>query len=129
MIMAPARELGWVEGRNLAIEYRWAEARTERCTAGLTRPTNLEAAPSYGRNGVGPSHRRSVPASMIMAPARELGWVEGRNLAIEYRWAEARTERCTAGLTRPTNLEAAPSYGRNGVWCSLSCELRMEHSP
>jgi putative ABC transport system substrate-binding protein len=23
-------ELGWIEGRNLAIEYRWAEARTER---------------------------------------------------------------------------------------------------
>ena len=65
----------------------------------------------------------------LLQRLRELGWVEGRNLAIEYRWAEARTERCTAGLTRPTNLEAAPSYGRNGVWCSLSCELRMEHSP
>jgi putative ABC transport system substrate-binding protein len=24
------RELGWIEGRNLAIEYRWAEARSER---------------------------------------------------------------------------------------------------
>jgi len=24
------RELGWVEGRNLAIEYRWAEGHTER---------------------------------------------------------------------------------------------------
>jgi putative ABC transport system substrate-binding protein len=26
------RELGWVEGRNVAIEYRWAEGRTERFT-------------------------------------------------------------------------------------------------
>jgi putative tryptophan/tyrosine transport system substrate-binding protein len=23
-------ELGWIEGRSLAIEYRWADARTER---------------------------------------------------------------------------------------------------
>jgi putative tryptophan/tyrosine transport system substrate-binding protein len=24
------RELGWIEGRTIAIEYRWAEGRTER---------------------------------------------------------------------------------------------------
>src|SRR6266480_2034921 len=24
------RELGWIEGRTVAIEYRWAEGRTER---------------------------------------------------------------------------------------------------
>ena len=24
------RELGWIEGRNIAIEYRWTETRSER---------------------------------------------------------------------------------------------------
>src|SRR5881396_3482868 len=24
------RELGWIDGRNIAIEYRWAEGRSER---------------------------------------------------------------------------------------------------
>jgi putative ABC transport system substrate-binding protein len=24
------RELGWIEGRTVAIEYRWAEGRSER---------------------------------------------------------------------------------------------------
>ena len=27
------RELGWIEGRTIAIEYRWAEGRTERAAA------------------------------------------------------------------------------------------------
>ena len=26
------RELGWIEGTNLAVEYRWAEAHSERFT-------------------------------------------------------------------------------------------------
>ena len=30
---------------------------------------------------------------------RELGWIEGRNLTIEYRWAEGHTERL-AGLAK-----------------------------
>jgi putative ABC transport system substrate-binding protein len=27
--MRRLRELGWIEGRNIAVEYRWAEGRTE----------------------------------------------------------------------------------------------------
>ena len=30
--MARLRELGWVEGRTVAIEYRWSEGRPERYT-------------------------------------------------------------------------------------------------
>src|SRR6201991_3556424 len=32
----------------------------------------------------------------FMQRLRELGWVEGRTVAIEYRWAEGRSERFAA---------------------------------
>src|SRR5215467_12076523 len=35
---------------------------------------------------------------------RELGWVDGRNVAIEYRWAEGRTERYTEIATEFVRL-------------------------
>jgi putative ABC transport system substrate-binding protein len=36
---------------------------------------------------------------------RELGWVEGRNVAIDYRWAEARPERYNEIAAEFANLE------------------------
>src|SRR4029077_13672019 len=32
-------------------------------------------------------------AAAFVAPIREIGWVEGRTIAIEYRWSEGRPER------------------------------------
>src|SRR5215475_6844809 len=32
-------------------------------------------------------------AAAFVARLRELGWVEGRTIAIEYRWSEGRPER------------------------------------
>jgi len=36
---------------------------------------------------------------------RELGWIEGRNIAIEYRWAEARTELAVKFVAEFVNLK------------------------
>src|SRR5262245_39032131 len=53
----------------------------------------------------------NTPAAQIQWTAafvqrlRELGWVEGRNVAIEYRWAEGRTERYTEIATEFNRLK------------------------
>jgi putative ABC transport system substrate-binding protein len=41
--------------------------------------------------GTRSSHRRWVDA--FVQRLGELGWIDGRNIAIEYRWAEGRTDR------------------------------------
>src|SRR5262249_31738792 len=38
---------------------------------------------------------------------RELGWVEGCNLAIEYRWGEGRTERFASSKLHRTSRPAS----------------------
>src|SRR5260370_28516298 len=45
---------------------------------------------------------------------RELGWVESRTVAIEYRWAEGRSERLTdmAGEFVPLQVEFIVTAGR-----------------
>ena len=48
---------------------------------------------------------------------RELGWIEGRTMAIEYRWAEGRTERHTEIATEFVRLEVdiIATWGTTGV--------------
>jgi hypothetical protein len=44
----------------------------------------------------GPPNTRSLDSHRLDAfvqRLRELGWIEGRTIAIEYRWAERRNER------------------------------------
>ena len=49
--------------------------------------------PTIGLLGTGSAAAQSQWTAAFVQRMRELGWVEGRNLAIEYRWAEGRTER------------------------------------
>src|SRR5256885_491368 len=45
--------------------------------------------------GLGPStpSGRGQYVAAFVQRLREVGWIEGRNVAIEYRWAEGRSER------------------------------------
>jgi putative tryptophan/tyrosine transport system substrate-binding protein len=49
--------------------------------------------PTIGLLGSGTAAAQSQWTTPFVQRLRELGWTEGRNLAIEYRWAEGRTER------------------------------------
>src|SRR5262249_27222570 len=49
--------------------------------------------PTIGILGSTPPSAESQRIAAFMQPLRELGWIEGRNVTIEYRWAEGRRER------------------------------------
>ena len=49
--------------------------------------------PTIGFLGAGTSSAYGQWTAAFVERLRELGWIEGRTVAIEYRWAEGRTER------------------------------------
>jgi putative ABC transport system substrate-binding protein len=49
--------------------------------------------PTIGFLGTGTPSGWSQWTAAFVKRLRELGWIEGRNVAIEYRWAEAHAER------------------------------------
>ena len=49
--------------------------------------------PTIGLMGSGTAAAQRQWTGAFVQRLSELGWTEGRNLAIEYRWAEGRTER------------------------------------
>ena len=49
--------------------------------------------PTIGFLGVSTSAAWSHWTAAFLGRLSELGWTEGRNVAIEYRWAEGRVER------------------------------------
>jgi putative tryptophan/tyrosine transport system substrate-binding protein len=48
---------------------------------------------TVGLLGSGTAAAQSTWTTAFVQRMRELGWIEGRNLTIEYRWAEGHTER------------------------------------
>src|SRR5262245_47243991 len=49
--------------------------------------------PTIGFLGANTSSVQSRWTAAFVQRLRELGWIEGRNVAIEYRWAETRFKR------------------------------------
>jgi ABC-type uncharacterized transport system substrate-binding protein len=49
--------------------------------------------PTIGFLGSGTAAAQSQWTAAFVQRLRDLGWTEGRNVAIEYRWAEGRSER------------------------------------
>ena len=49
--------------------------------------------PTIGYWGSGTPATQSAWVAAFVQRLRELGWIEGRTVAIEYRWAEGRDER------------------------------------
>src|SRR5947208_744178 len=49
--------------------------------------------PTIGFLGSGTSSGWSAWTAAFLERLRELGWVEGRTVAIEYRWADGQSER------------------------------------
>lgn len=48
--------------------------------------------PTIGFLGGGTSSAQSLWTAALVQRLRELGWIEGRTIAIEYRWAEGRSD-------------------------------------
>jgi putative ABC transport system substrate-binding protein len=59
-------------------------------TARAQKPEKL---PTVGFLGAGTRASWSPWVAAFLQGLRDLGWIEGRNIAIEYRWAEGHTER------------------------------------
>jgi ABC-type uncharacterized transport system substrate-binding protein len=73
--------------------------------------------PTIGYLGANTPSTESQRVAAFVRQLREVGWVEGRNLAIEYRWAEGRPERAAeiaAEFVR-LNVEVIVTYGTPAV--------------
>jgi hypothetical protein len=59
--------------------------------------------PTIGFLGASTPSSTSKSVTAFVQRLRELGWIENRTVAIEYRWAEGRDERFAESLTPTTS--------------------------
>src|SRR5262249_24419293 len=69
------------------LDFVWGDSQTERGSR------CLNFARVIGFFGVSTPSTDELRVAAFVQRLRELGWIEGRTVAIEYRWAEGRTGR------------------------------------
>src|SRR4051812_10340847 len=86
----PCPKLGAEMRRRKFLSLVGSAAASWPVTAPAQQPGKL---PTIGFLGAATASARSQWVAVFVQRLRELGWIEGRSVAIEYRWAEARSER------------------------------------
>jgi putative ABC transport system substrate-binding protein len=61
--------------------------------------------PLIGFLGTSPQSTQGAYATAFAQRLRELGWIEGRNVAIEYRWGDGRNERLSEVIAEFVRLK------------------------
>ena len=83
---------------------------------GLLTPTGAEAQPAANVYRVGylsAGSREAWYVDAFLRRLRALGWIEGQNIIVEYRWAEGKNERlptlATGLVQRKVDVIVAPT--------------------
>ena len=69
------------------------------------RAQQLAKLPTIGFLGQSTRSASSEWVAAFVQRLRELGWIEGRTVAIEYRWSEGRTERAAQSTAEFVRLK------------------------
>ena len=77
--------------RDFIVPFGGATAAWSRTAGAQQRPANL---PTIGFLVAGTPSSHGRWAAALVQRLRELGWIEGRTVAIEYRWTEGRVFSC-----------------------------------
>src|SRR5262249_56460494 len=84
-------------GKTLGFGMRRREFLTVLRSAAVTWPFGIRAerlpVPVIGLLGSGAAPAQSEWTAAFLERLRELGWSEGRNIIIDYRWGEGHAER------------------------------------
>ena len=89
------RELGYIDGQNIAIEYRYGEGKVDRQSALASELVRLRLISSWNQGGTLFARARMRPRRFLSLwwALHERGYIEGQNIATDYRYAEGKRDR------------------------------------